>query len=192
MGTDLFTVPHFLIILKKWLHIASLKLPISLFCPLYELFRHFYVHMHLFINFRSTFAESQGKIAEWKIIFLCKLYYVRYNFLFSGKSLETRKKDYEKGKENDVGQWSIVENSIIIFYIQSLRSKMSQMQGAVVCRFIGAFKDAHKWASYRYVSSAATKAMQQMGFFQRKLNIEGGFEDKCLKSAGWKSLTVHR
>jgi len=117
MGTDLFTVPHFLIILKKWLHIASLKLPISLFCPLYELFRHFYVHMHLFINFRSTFAESQGKIAEWKIIFLCKLYYVRYNFLFSGKSLETRKKDYEKGKENDVGQWSIVGNSIIIFHV---------------------------------------------------------------------------
>jgi len=43
------------------------------------------------------------------------------------------------------------------------------MQGAVVCRFIGAFKDAHKWASYRYVSNAATKATQQMGIFQRKL-----------------------
>jgi len=67
-----------------------------------------------------------------------------------------------------------------------------QGQGAVVCRFIGAFKDAHKWASYRYVSSAATKAMQQMGFFQRKLNIEGGFEQQCLKSAVWKSLTAHR
>jgi len=42
---------------------------------------------------------------------------------------------------------------------------MSQMQGAVVCRFIGAFKDAHKWASYKYVSSIATKAKQQMGIF---------------------------
>src|SRR3972149_5627033 len=59
-------------------------------------------------------------------------------------------------------------------------SKMSQMQGAVVCRFIGAFKpphqriwcggkDAPKWASYRYVSSAATTAPQQMGIFQREL-----------------------
>jgi len=36
-----------------------------------------------------------------------------------------------------------------VFY--SSRSKIAQMQGAVVCRFIGAFKDAHKWASYRYV-----------------------------------------
>ena len=42
---------------------------------------------------------------------------------------------------------------------------MSQMQGAVVCGFIGAFKDAHKWASYKYVSSTATKAKQQMGIF---------------------------
>jgi len=39
----------------------------------------------------------------------------------------------------------------------------------VVCRFIGAFKNAHKWANYRYVSSAATKATQQMGIFQREL-----------------------
>jgi len=42
------------------------------------------------------------------------------------------------------------------------------MQGAVVCRFIGAFKDAHKWASYKYVSSTATKATQQMGIFQQE------------------------
>ena len=48
---------------------------------------------------------------------------------------------------------------------------MSQMQGAVVCRFIGAFKNAHQWASYRYVSSTATKATQQMGNFQRELII---------------------
>jgi len=27
------------------------------------------------------------------------------------------------------------------------------MQSAVVCRFIGAFKNAHKWASYKYVRS---------------------------------------
>jgi len=46
---------------------------------------------------------------------------------------------------------------------------MSQMQGAVVCRFIGAFKNAHKWASYRYVNSAATKATQQIGIFQHEL-----------------------
>jgi hypothetical protein len=46
------------------------------------------------------------------------------------------------------------------------------MQGAVVCRFIGAFKDAHKWASYRYVSSAVTKATQEMGIFQREISRE--------------------
>jgi len=27
------------------------------------------------------------------------------------------------------------------------------MQGAVVRRFIGAFKNAHEWASYRYMRS---------------------------------------
>src|SRR3990172_5488071 len=53
--------------------------------------------------------------------------------------------------------------------IYSARSKIAQMQGAVVCRFIGALKNAHKWAGYRYIRSAATKAKQQMDIFQREL-----------------------
>jgi hypothetical protein len=49
----------------------------------------------------------------------------------------------------------------------SKRSKMSRMRGRiiVVCRFIGAFKNAHKWANYRYVSSLSDEGNEADGHF---------------------------
>src|SRR3989304_5635541 len=63
--------------------------------------------------------------------------------------------------------------NIFIVHVQ----KLHRCKAIVVCRFIGAFKNAHKWANYRYVerrsrskycdSSPRSEQAPQMDIFQR-------------------------